>query len=105
MARKPNPDLDESIETEFVPTPSNAPRLPRPAERDQTLVECLVLAHNVPVGIVQDPVLDEYGDPVLDDAGLPKVAMIERRLQRKEKVKMPRWVVDIMVQRDLVYVL
>lgn len=105
MPRKPNTDLDETLETEFVPTPSNAPRLPRPAERDQTLVHCIVFAHNTPVGIVLDPVLNEYNEPILDEKGEPKTAMVERRLQRKERVWMPKWVVDIMVQRDFVEVL
>jgi hypothetical protein len=102
MARKGNPDI-EDIDTEYVAPPSTAPKLR--GQRDTSLVEVLVLAHNAPIGVVLDPVLDEDGVPVLDDQGAPRAAIKERRLERKERVRMQKWCADIMAGNDHVVLL
>jgi hypothetical protein len=95
MPRKGNPDI-EDIETVYVAPAETAAKVPRPGQRDESLVKILVLAHCMPVGVVQDPLLDEYGDPVLDDAGQPRLRMVERHLTFRERLMMERWCADIM---------
>lgn len=95
MARKGNPDI-EDIETVYAPPANTAARVPKPKDRDTSLVDVLVLARNVPVGVVQDPVFDEDGEPVLDPAGKPELRIVERHLRFKERVKMQRWCAEIM---------
>lgn len=102
---KPNPDLNDEIETEFVQRASNAARPPPKSARDRSLVKVLVLVKNVPVGVVLDPIVDEEGGAVLDDEGRPREAIVERRLAFKERVQMERWCADIMAEREHVEIL